>query len=452
MVTIKSKILCLIVCLVEMAWLLVAQIVNSQFLIIPCLACFLIIAVWASVKGFAVPVMLFFLPFSPILKLRPGTVSFFTIALILVYLVYIAMGSRKISITHFVPGLALIGLVLAVKVIGGYPLENYFILFSLSLLMVPFMVRELDDNYDFYWLTLFFSIGIIVAAVSAKLLVGFPTISSYVTTHSIFNTLRWSGYYGDPNFYSAQITAALSGVMIMLLAKNKKRDAFMWTALLLVLLYCGLLSISKSFFLVAGVLGLLWVGIIMFRRGNLTAKIVMIVAIIVGIIVILSVTVFRDMIDSVIARFAGNLTWSDFTTRRTDLWLEYLKGLADDPWVFWFGIGYTDIIIGSQNSHSTVIQSIYQLGLIGTILLVLWEICYINTLKGKFKVPKNYALQAVLLYIGTLGPWVALDYLFFDEFFILPIYVCAGIRYMTKQKTLELDPVTQHNDGDYNHE
>lgn len=452
MVTIKSKILFLITCMFEVIWLLLAQTVNSMFLIVPCLAFFLGLVAWSAVKGFAVPVLMLFLPFSPLLKIRPGTISFFTISLVLVYVIYIAMGSRKISINHLVPGLALIGFILAVKVLGGYPIENNYILFSASLLMAPFMVRELDDKYDFYWLTLFFSVGVIVAAVSAKLLVGFSTISSYITTHSIFNTLRWNGYYGDPNFYSAQITAALSGVMIMLLGKNKKRNTFMWTALLLILLYCGLLSISKSFFLVAGVLGLLWIGIIMFRRGNLTAKILMILAIIIGIVVILSMTVFRDMIDLVIARFTGNLTWSDFTTRRTDLWKEYIGGLSEDPLIFWFGIGYTDILLGSQNSHSTVIQSIYQLGLIGTVFLVLWEICYINTLKEKFKVPKSYALQAVLLYIGTFGPWVALDYLFFDEFFILPIYVCAGIRYMAKHEAFESNPITQHNNGDYTYE
>ena len=176
MVAIKSKILFLLICFVEAIWLLAAQVIGNTYLTVLCLACFLLLVAWASTKGMVMPVLLFFLPFTPLLKIRPGTISFFSIALIVVYLIYIMMGSRRISIYHLVPAFLLIGLILVVKTLYDYPIANSFVLFSASLLLIPFLARELDDQYDFYWLTVYFVIGITVAAITAQILDIFPTI------------------------------------------------------------------------------------------------------------------------------------------------------------------------------------------------------------------------------------------------------------------------------------
>jgi len=438
MVTIKSKILFLVACLIETVGLLLAQISGSQFLIIPCLVCFLALALWGAVKGFAVPVMLFFLPFSMLLKIRPGTISFFTFALVLIYVVYIAMGSRGISIKHVIPALLLIGLALTVITVKGYPLANNFILFIASLLMVPFMMRELDDKYDFYWLTLFFSVGIIVAAVSAKFLIVYPNINRYIMTHSLYSTLRWTGYYEDPNFYSAQITAALAGVLIVLLNSNKRRQSIIWTVLLAVLMYCGLLSLSKSFFLISVALLLVWISILMFKSGKLSTRIIVLIMITVAAVIFLSMTVFGDLITLMLARFAGNSTWSDFTTKRTDLWAMYIREFLENPRLYilgtWTGFEHID----GHATHNTILQSIFQFGIVGSIILIVWEVFFIKTLMAGNKIPRGHFMQAVLLLIGSFGPWVALDFLFFDEFFLLPIYVCAGLRYMAKNDVNEL--------------
>lgn len=437
MVTIKSKILFLAACLIETVWLLLARMSDSQFLVIPCLVCFLAIAGWGAIKGFAVPVMLFFLPFSSLLKIRPGMISFFSVALVLIYAIYIVMGSRGISIKHLIPALALIAIMLMVKTISGSPIENSFILFAASLLMVPFMTRELDDKYDFIWLTIFFSIGIIVAAISAKLLIGFPNITRYITTHSIFNTIRWTGYYGDPNFYSAHITAALAGVLIVMSNNNKKRDNIFWIVLIAVLMYCGLLSLSKSFFLIALAILLVWCSFLMFRRGKLSAKILMIFVIVAGVFAVLSMTVFSDLIGLILARFAGNSTWSDFTTKRTDLWAMYVMDIIKNIDAYVFG-NWSKVVLNGHAAHNTILQSIFQLGFIGTILLGVWEVFFVKALMAGNKVPRSNFPHAIMLYIGAFGPWLALDYLFFDEFFLLPIYVCAGLRYMIKSETDEL--------------
>ena len=84
MLSVKSKILVLAACLLEILWLLFAQVLNNPYILIPCLMCFLALTAWTAIKSMALPVLLFFLPFSALLKIRPGTVSFYTIALLMV--------------------------------------------------------------------------------------------------------------------------------------------------------------------------------------------------------------------------------------------------------------------------------------------------------------------------------------------------------------------------------
>ena len=194
MLSVKSKILVLAACLLETLWLLAAQVLNNLYVLVPCLVCFLALTAWSAVKSMALPVLLFFLPFSALLKIQPGMNSFYTIALLLVFLIYIVMGSKKINVYHLIPALVLISLLLVVKTVFGFPFRYDFIMFASSLLMAPFLCREMDDKkYDFYWLTVAFSLGIVLAALTARYFIVFPTIARYVRKLSLFGVVRYAG-------------------------------------------------------------------------------------------------------------------------------------------------------------------------------------------------------------------------------------------------------------------
>ncbi|MBQ7922075.1 MAG: hypothetical protein IJ325_05810 [Clostridia bacterium] len=428
MITVKSKILFLVLCVLQTIWLLFAQIINSVYLLIPCLVCFLALTVWSTVKGMVMPVLLFFLPFTPLMKIRPGTISFFTVALIAVYLMYIVMGSKKINIYHLIPAFLLIALILVVKTLKGYAFENSYILFSISLLLVPFLAREMDNQYDFYWLTIFFAAGIIAAAVSSQYLDIFPTILRYIAKHEFSGGIRHAGYYGDPNFYSAHINAALGGVMVLLLNSVKKGRSIMLFLMAMLLLYCGFLSVSKSFLVIALCLILFFIVEILFSKGKVSAKLMILLTFGVGTVFVLSFTVFTDLIDMMITRLSSGSNLSDFTTRRTELWVQYLNVIIEDIPLLLFGQGYTNVLISDRSSHNTILQAIYQFGIVGGTILLGWIICHVRTLLAGIKIRINHITQIFILLIGTLGPWLGLDYLFFDEFFLIPIYLCAGIR------------------------
>lgn len=435
MITLRLKTIFLGACFVEALWLLAAQTLGNTLLLLPCLVCFLALAVWAALKNMAMPVILFFLPFAPLLKIRPGSYSFFTFALLAIYAIYLVTGSRNVRVFHLIPALCLILLTLVVKVAYGYDIDTSYLLFAVTLLLVPYVVHELNVKYDFYWLTVFFVLGIALAAVTSQALDAFPTISRYIGINTSLGMVRRSGYYGDPNFYSAHITAALSGVAVLFLNNVKKSKLFLLSLMAILMVYCGLLSVSKSFLLILVSMVLFWVVDLMFRQGKLSFKVTTLFLLAVAVLFILSSTVFSDMLDLLLGRIDKNANLSDFTTGRTDLWMQYWKAITEDPWVLSFGQGYTDVTVDDRGrgSHSTIIQCLYQFGLVGSTLFLAWAGCFLRTLLGRVQVRWGRICQLAILLIGTLGPWVALEYIFFDELFLVPIYLCAAILFTTGQ-------------------
>lgn len=437
MITIRSKTLLLCACFLEATWLLVAQTANNMLLLAPCLVCFLALVVWAAIKNMAMPMILFFLPFAPLLKLRPGTISFFTIALLLVYVVYTVTGSRQVKVLHLIPALLLVALTLIVKTAYGYEMDNSYLLFALTLMLVPFLSRELDAGYGFIWLTICFALGICLAAITARYLTVFPTISCYIDINTSLGMIRRSGYNGDPNFYSSHITAALGGLLVLLLNTVKKWHLVILVALVCTLLYCGMMSVSKSFLLISVCLLLLWVADLMLRKGKASVKITLVFTLIVVGLFLLSSTVFTDMMGTLLSRFGQATNWSELTTGRTEVWARYLKAMFEDPMLLLFGQGYTDVIIGEKPTHNTVIEAVFQFGLVGVGLIAAWFVFYVQTLLDGTKVQRGQIAQLALLLLGTFGPWMALDYVFFDEFFLLPIYACMAVRYLSRPQVAE---------------
>lgn len=437
MVTIRTKTLLLCACVVETLLLLAAQMLNMSVLLLPCLVCFLALVGWSAIQNMAMPVMLFFLPFSPLLKIRPGTISFFTLGLLMIYAIYTVTGSRQVKVLHLVPAMLVVVLTLIVKAAYGYEMDNPYVLFAVTLMLIPFIARELDGGYDFYWLTVCFALGICLAAITAQYLTIFPTISRYISIDATLGFDRRSGYMGDPNFYSAHITAALSGVLVLLLNNDKRSKLFVLMPMACLLFYCGLMSVSKSFLLVAACLLLLWVVALLLQKGRMSVKVTLIITLIVAGVFLLSSTVFTELLDLVFARFNRDNNLSDFTTGRTDVWSHYVTAMFEDIRLLLFGQGYSDVILGEKPTHNTLLEGVFQFGLIGFVLMAAWMIFFVRTLLDGAKVQRHQLVRLVLLLIGVFGPWMALDYVFFDEFFLFPIYVCMAVRFLYGQQTQE---------------
>lgn len=413
--------------LVIVIWLAVAQVTGSMLLLIPCLAAFFVLIGWAKIKGFVLPLLLFFLPWSPILK--PGTgLSMYTVALLAVLVISLIAEHRQMDARLMIPVLFLLGISLLVKAFNGYSVDNTYIMFMACLLFFPLLCRETGKKYDFYALTLFFSLGIITAALSAQQLVVYPMIARYIDVYTLGELTRYSGYYGDSNFYSAQVTAALSGVLILILKESQVRTRLFLFIVAMVLIYCGLLSGAKSFFLIMICILLLWGIEILFMRGKISYKLLLIAACAIGGLYVLSSTLFTDLITMVLERFESSGSMSDLTTHRSELWLDYLIALGSDIKLLLFGQGFTNQLLNGKSSHNTLIQIIYQSGITGVLLQFIWIGSFVKNMLNKLKLRQEQYLQVMILLIGVFGPWMALDLLFFDEFFLMIVFVCIGIR------------------------
>ncbi len=427
-------------------WLVIAQVLASNALILPCIICFALLTAYAAFKDMAVPVLLYFLPWSPLLKLSPGTISMYTVALVLVLLVYIIRSSKRFRFMHLFPALFLLIQSVIIKTVTNASIDNSFLLFFVCLMLFPQLTNEIDKNYDFYTLFCFFSLGIITAALSAQQVMIFPTISRYIVVHSYQDLTRLSGFYSDPNFYSAHISAVISGALLLLPNEKKAGRVITLFVWLIVLLYCGFLSISKSFFLVALCILLLWVVDILFKRGKISDKIMLLTAIMIGMLFIVSSLLFTDLLDMIIERFIGsNKNLSDFTTGRTDLWMSYFRAFDEEPLTLIFGKGMTDKLVNDRASHNIIIQSLYQFGIIGSTMLVIWFAIYLKTILNNIRLKSDIFMPIMILAVGVFGPWMALDSLFFDEFFLLPLFFCLGIMYISGKTN---GKSTQLPDGD----
>jgi len=434
MVTVQSKNILLGLCIIEATWLLIAQTIGSSLLLLPCLACFLALILWTAIQGIALPTLLFFLPFAALVKFRPGTISFYTIALLIVYLVYMVKGIKNVNIYHLVPGLALTALTLIVKTLYGETIDLNFMLFFFTILLIPFLKREVGEKYDFHYLTICFTLGIAIAAITAQYLIAFPTIKRYIQVHEYSGLVRYSGYYGDPNFYSAHITAALSGVLVLMINTIQKRRIIGLMILAVLLVYCGSLSVSKSFLLVSIAVLLFWLLAFMFQKGKFSAKITILLTMFVGISFLLASTIFNDQVAMFLSRLSRDNNIDDFTTGRTQIWRQYIDALFGNPKLLFFGRGLSRILVNDVSAHNTLLQCIYQFGLFGCSCLVAWFVCYARTLLSQRPIKKKNLVQIVVLLMGAFGPWMGLDMLRFDEFFLMPTYVCVGIIFLAQQE------------------
>ena len=414
-------------CMVISVFLCYGQIRNSKALLAVCLLAFLGFVVLSCGRNAVFAVLLYFLPWSPLLRLDNKSVSFFTIALLAVCLVYCLKDHLSFNTYQSVLAFFLVLLTLAAKLWQGNPIRNNYLFFVCMLFLLPSVVEE-SNAVSFKEATLFFAAGVVMAALIAQQTAGLPNISKYINVHSYLSITRRSGFYGDPNFYAAHITACLAGVQLLLSREEKRVHQLALLALMVLLIYCGLLSASKSFVLTTAGLFLAWVPILL-HKGHRTSKFRLLLGILCAGAVIVSSSAFEPLFEVIDERFSYAANISQLTTKRTDLWMDYLNEFAHNVSLTLLGHGYTSVTLHGWASHNTIIQSVYQFGLLGAPLLFIWVALTLKRVRQGLKDSRSNWRYTLLMLVGVVIPWIALDILFFDEFFLLPVYVVLGSHY-----------------------
>lgn len=418
----RKSIQYLAACILLAGMLCFAQIRGSTILILGVLLLQLLLVGVAAFGDFASGVLLFFLPWSTLMKLAPGSISFYTLCLILVCGVYVIRFRMRLNMPCVVAAIFLLGLALPAKLLSGGSLSLDFILFFFLLVLFP-PVAEHEVRADRgQVLTVFFALGIVLAALSAQRLTNYGGIARYIDVDSWTNVVRRSGYYGDANFYAAHISAVLGGIMLQLLGERKPWKIVCWLGLMLVLIYCGLLSASKSFVITLCLMLVLWIIAILSMHGKAGLKAMILVGSCVSVVAAMGSGLFEEVIEVILYRFSFSTSISELTTGRTDLWMNYAREITSSPRILLIGNGYTNLKVNGRASHNTLIQMVFQFGLVGGGILLRWMRDYFSRMCKRLKPVRS---DGLLVIVGIFLPWMALDMLFFDEFFLMPMYVAA---------------------------
>ncbi len=411
------------------------QILGNAFLLLGVLVAFLALVGWSSSQNATLLVMLFFLPWSPLLKSAPGEFSFYTFGMIFICAISILKKQFQFKRYHIVVGILLLILTLISKLMDNSGLSFDYVAFIMLIILFPVVKEEWTaSRYDYFQLVTFFGIGIIMAALLAQQYANYPNIARYIRVDSYQTITRLSGFYGDANFYTAQITAAFGGCLAILLQEKNKRRTAALTIITFLLLYCGFLSGSKSFALVAGTIVVLWAIKLLRMRGRTGLKLLMLLVAVIAAIYIASSALFGGLIDVLITRFSSAKSFDDFTTGRTELWQSYANEILTNWKVLVIGKGFTNVKVNDRSSHNTLIQAVYQFGLLGVPVLIAWIVCFFRDVPRRLGMARKQVMNMLILLIGTFSPWIAIDALFFDEFFLLQMYAFMGCAHLLTEK------------------
>ena len=242
-----------------------------------------------------------------------------------------------------------------------------------------FLFRE---KIDYIKIIRYFVLGILVAFL-IELITQYWFSENFITMDlavSAFRESRHRGLAGDPNYYGMDLILAISSLCYLIILKKTKIIPALIAIFLLFI--CSYFTYSKSVFI--GLLFMLFI-LILFSLINDVKKNYKQLLYILGVL-LLSVFVMqfilnKDLIitfkrfsekynipggsgDSISGETADNIT-----TGRWTLWKNHLKYVFSGVKEFLFG-GGIGTHVPPVEAHNTYIQTIYELGFVGALILL----------------------------------------------------------------------------------
>lgn len=242
-------------------------------------------------------------------------------------------------------------------------------------------------------------------------------LSSYLNSNTGIIVSRFSGLWNDPNGLTVFIIVSMFICLMAFYSKKINGVEFYIYEILLTIF--GLLTVSKSCMLL---LVIFW-GYLFFSKSQL-GFIQKASVLIVGVIALYYINnLMADTIGELLSRFTSASISGDLTTGRSDLWKMYFDEMDIGTWVF--GKGINADLPNGKAAHNTLIQIIYNIGIIG---LSMWIGIFAeqNRLSNLIQTNKKRIWLPVFALLSTM---FFLDGLFLELFYILiPVLLCTSFR------------------------
>ena len=179
--------------------------------------------------------------------------------------------------------------------------------------------------------------------------------------------------------------------------------------------------------LIAVLILVLWIIAVLRLRGKVGLKIALLTFVGCAAVYVATSLMFSDLIRVISTRLTDANDLDSFTTGRVGHWKNYIDEIFGDIKIFFLGQGFTNIKLYGKSPHNTIIQLFYQLGFLGVPVLIYWTRCFFKsgrTIVGK----RKFDLKILIVLIGIFLPWMAIDTLFFDEFFLFQMYALLALE------------------------
>ena len=351
------------------------------------------------------------LPFANIFKLSTASISFFTICEIgaVIYLLL----KKQLKVSQFFMLMALtvyliisslnnLNYLTIIKVIVGFILIGFA--------MSTFTQYGLKQSARMLSLS---TIAMLLLSTNQRYLSYvekyFTDLDYYIdSTGHATDTLRISGFFGDPNYCAVLIVLVLSLLSALYYYKAIGTEFWLHAAFLVPL---GFLTYSKSYFLCIVLFLIMLILFVLFPKHKCWALISLVG---IGVAVWLVINGRIEAINMILARFAQE----NLTTGRTALNQVYLQYIYDNTKVLFFGDGISaDRFSGASNNvHCLYIEILYKLGIIGAGL-------YCGTLVATLSKAKKQIERRFVNYLPLVFFLLMFGFLAGTVNYALPFYI-----------------------------
>ncbi len=299
-----------------------------------------------------------------------------------------------------------------------------FVCGGLLFLYLAFSNKDIVDETNILY---FFVSGTAAATIYALIFVGSSAVAATVRIDSNVNDGRFRGLFADPNYYSSILVLAMVALLIFYSQKKIKSIAF-WPCFAL-FLFAGILTVSKSFFLMLAVITLYYMVNWFVNRKFFKGMGSLIVFVFLAHLVFLGKIPFFN---NILSRFLSAGSLSDLTTGRTELWGLYIRHSFQSFKNILFGEGF-DVMHYSKDPHNIYIEVLYNTGVIGLLLLFSFFIFVWRDANNGSKRIGN-ANERFLSFLPLMS--IAMIYFFLQGISSIQFYLILFVMYISyKQGT-----------------
>lgn len=236
---------------------------------------------------------------------------------------------------------------------------------------------------------------------------------------------RFSGLIKDPNYY---MTMLITGMAALCKLKESGRigEIRFWGQLLAMAVF-GILTYSKTFFLMMIVVGGTYIIWQFWSRKVFRGMLFAILGVAAGLYLLLSE---NSPFAVVLERLTSGSSLSAITTGRSDLYLRYWNVITENVWNFLFGLGLGTPILG-KGTHMLYLEVIYYVGVLGLALMV----CFFVSLAQDLQKNKPHVRKQSLIAKYAVVAIVAIQYLSLQGMFQVLTYGVFFVALLTIEIT-----------------